>query len=100
MIGEADEVQKYFAMRFGIGIGNRIPNGMYAIPTVTSKGNAFMRIYIVGSKPFNKDGKNFHLYWDEALTISWYTEKRPWFLRESRFAKYFRKCLIELNKGL
>lgn len=46
MIGEANEVQKYFALRFGIG--NRIPDGMYAIPTVTSKGNAFMRIYMVG----------------------------------------------------
>lgn len=94
MISEQNLAQRYLGARFGLATNT--PNGVYAIPCETSKGKAFFKLEL-------KDGhwsgeKNFHLFWDEALTISWYNKPRPWFLKESEFAKAFRK-LEKVNKG-
>jgi len=87
MISEYNQVKRYLGIRFGYG--NPIPDGTYAVPTQTSKGNAFMKMEFKDEKTVGE--KNFHLYWDEKLTIDWYSNPKPLFLTESKFAKLFRK---------
>lgn len=86
MIKEMNEVQRFFGAKFGIS--QNVPDGIYPIPTTTSKGKAFMRFEIKNKQPNGSD--NFKLYWDEKLTISWYTERKPFFTRESKFSKAYR----------
>lgn len=87
MVKEFNEVKRYLGARFGIG--NRVPDGIYAVPTNTSKGRAFMRFECRDEKPFGDN--NFKLYWDEGLKISWYDAKKPLFRKESKFARAYRK---------
>lgn len=88
MIAEALQVKRYLGARFGYG--EPIPNGIYAVPTSTSKGKAYMRIEIKDGK--NYGDNNFSLYWDEQLTLSWHKDKKPLYpKKESAFAAQFRK---------
>ncbi len=66
MIAELNEVKKFFNDKFGEG--NHVPCGIYAVPTQTSRGNAFMRVKVTN------DGKlsHFDLWWDKELKTSWY----------------------------
>lgn len=68
MISEINEVQKYFKDKFGST--DNVPDGIYAVPTNTSKGDAFMRIEIKDKDFYGK--ANFMLFNDEQLTKSWY----------------------------
>jgi len=72
MLAEFNEAGNYLKKRFPDG---NAPDGIYAIPTQTSKGDAFMRLQLKDNKSFG--GDNFSLYWDEELTISWYTNEKP-----------------------
>lgn len=87
MLAEFNEVKRFLGTKFGMG--ENVPDGIYAIPTKTSKGNAFMRFESKNNTAFGND--NFKLYWDEKLTISWYDLKKPFFLKESIFSKVYRK---------
>lgn len=87
MMAEMNQVKRYFGARFGYG--EPLPDGVYAIPTKTSKGPAFMKMEVSGGEESGSD--NFYLYWDEGLTISWYGSRKPEGLTESPFAKAFRK---------
>lgn len=69
MITEFNEVKKYLLGRFGEP--EKVPNGIYAIPTETSKGNAYMKY------EHPKGNENFMLFWDEELKISWYDNPKP-----------------------
>ncbi len=71
MLQEVNEAQQFLKNKFGKG--NIVPDGTYAIPTNTSKGNAFMRVEIKN----NNEMFHFDLWWDEALTISWYDNHKP-----------------------
>jgi hypothetical protein len=86
MIGEMNQVKRYLGARFGYG--EPIKDGIYAIPTDTSKGEAFMKMEIANGSPSGE--KNFHLFWDEDLTISWYDNPKPEGLTESEYSKSFR----------
>lgn len=87
MLSEINQAKRFLGAKFGYG--ENIPDGIYSIPTQTSKGNAFMKYEI---KNNNQHGENnYMLFWDENLTISWYTSKKPIFLNESAFSKAFRK---------
>ena len=44
MFEEINQVKRFLGAKFGIG--ENIPDGIYAIPTNTSKGNAFMKYEI------------------------------------------------------
>ena len=70
MLNEVNAAQRFFKEKFGEGV--MPPAGDYAVPTETSKGDAFMRVGIT------KEGKlhHFDLWWDEAMTISWYTHNK------------------------
>lgn len=67
MIREVEIARAYFKKNFK----NGVPSGTYAIPIETSKGDAFMKVVV------NEWGKmeSFELYWDEALSQSWYKDK-------------------------
>lgn len=87
MLAEMNQAKRFLGVKFGYG--EIIQDGTFAIPTTTSKGDAFMKLEM-------KDGKqagqgNFSLFWDEKLTISWYDKPRPKALRESKFAGLFRQ---------
>ena len=41
MLREFNEVKRFLGTKFGMA--ENVPDGIYAIPTKTSKGNAFMR---------------------------------------------------------
>lgn len=69
MIREFDEVKKYLLGKYGEP--ENVPNGVYAIPTETSKGKAFMKY------EYPKGDENFMLFWDEELKISWYDNPKP-----------------------
>ncbi len=86
-MAEMKQVKRYLGAKFGYG--EPIPDGVYAVPTETSKGSAFMRMEMKNSDPVGS--KNFHLYWDEELAISWYDNEKPKDLKESDFAKAFRR---------
>ena len=87
MLSEFNQVKRFLGAKFGCG--ENIPDGIYAIPNETSKGSAFMKMEFKNNNAVGKD--NFTLFWDEQLTISWYTSKKPKFLKESNFSKAFRK---------
>ena len=87
MLREFNEVKRFLGTKFGMD--ENVPDGVYAIPTKTSKGNAFMRFESKNNTAFGSD--NFKLYWDENLTISWYDSKKPFFRKESKFSKQYRK---------
>ena len=65
MLSEVNEAQKYLKAKFG---DNPPKAGRYAVPTKTSKGDAFMEVTL------SEDMKlgSFRLFWDEELTKSWY----------------------------
>lgn len=87
MLSEFNQVKRFLGAKFGYG--ENIPDGIYAIPTETSKGDAFMKMEFKNNNSIGKD--NFTLFWDEELTKSWYTEPKPYILKESKFSKAFRK---------
>ena len=87
MLQDFYEVKRFLGAKFGMG--ENVPDGVYAIPTKTSKGNAFMRYESKNNSAFGNN--NFKLYWDENLTISWYDSKKPFFRKESKFSKAYRK---------
>ena len=86
-MAEMNQVKRYFGARFGYG--EPLQDGVYAVPTQTSKGKAFMRMEVVGGEPSGNE--NFILFWDEELTVSWYKSPKPESFTESEFAKAFRK---------
>lgn len=69
MLAEVNEAKGFLIDKFG-SIENVKP-GIYAIPTQTSKGAAFMRVEILPDMGM----KHFDLWKDEALTESWYENK-------------------------
>lgn len=87
MITEFNEAKRFLGIKFGYG--EPIKDGTYAIPTITSKGDAFMLLEIKNGEPSGKS--NFLLYWDEELKISWYDKPKPENLPQSKFAKLFRQ---------
>ena len=87
MIAEVNQVKRFLGAKFGYG--ENIPDGIYAIPTNTSKGNAFMKMEIKNNSQHGEG--NFMLFWDENLKFSWYTEPKPDIFRESKFSKAFRE---------
>lgn len=87
MLSEFNQVKMFLGAKFGhIAV---IPDGIYSIPTNTSKGKAFMKMEFKNNNAIGKE--NFKLFWDENLTISWYDSKKPFFIKESKFSKAFRK---------
>lgn len=68
MIKEVEEAKKYFAKNYNGIVGP----GTYSVPTITSKGKAFMRVN-VDERGFLSD---FDLFTDHELTKSWYEEKK------------------------
>lgn len=87
MLPEINQVKRFLGAKFGYG--ENIPDGIYAIPTMTSKGEAFVKMEFKNNNSVGKDC--FTLFWDEELTVSWYTSKKPMFSNESAFSKAFRK---------
>lgn len=87
MMSEMKQVKRFFGAKFGYG--EPLQDGVFAIPTDTSKGKAFMKMEIINGEPYGKD--NFKLFWDEALTISWYDKPKPAEFKESKFSKAFRQ---------
>lgn len=70
MLAEANKANAFFNQKFGKG--KHVPAGEYAVPTDTSRGDAFMKV-IVSEDQYLSD---FKLYWDENFQISWYTHKK------------------------
>lgn len=68
MLSEINEVQQYFKNKFGST--KNTPDCIYAIPTNTSRGVAFMRIEIKDAELHGKN--NFMLFKDDELKESWY----------------------------
>ena len=73
MIAEQLYVKKYLGARFGIG--EKVPDGIYAIPIDAAKGIAFIRLELKNGKGVGDS--NFSLFWDEALTVSYYDNDQP-----------------------
>lgn len=69
MLSEVNEAKDFLAKKFN-GVENVKP-GIYAIPTETSKGPAFMKVEIMPDMGM----RDFHLFKDEALTESWYEDR-------------------------
>ena len=92
MTTEFNEAKRFLGIKFGYG--EPIKDGLYAIPTTTSKGDAFMSLQIKDGNPFGNG--NFKLYWDEDLHISWYNKPKPENLKQSKFAKLFRQISKEI----
>jgi len=86
MLSEINQVKRFFGIKFGYG--EVILDGIFAVPTSTSKGKAFMKMEVVNGEP--SGSQNFLLFWDEDLTISWYDTPKPIGLKESDFSKAFR----------
>ncbi len=90
MTQEVNQAKRYLGIKFGYG--QPIQDGTYAVPCTTSRGKAFMRI-IVKDNSFH----DFHLFWDEKLTVDWYENQTPPVdLKESKFADLFRKIEKEI----
>jgi hypothetical protein len=71
MIRQIDDAKDFLQKKF-IDL-TKVPAGTYAVPTHTSKGKAFMKVIIS-----DKGGMSgFDLWWDEEMTLSWYTEPKP-----------------------
>ena len=66
MLAEVNEAKAFLIEKFG-SVEN-VKAGIYAVPTETSKGIAFMRVEITPEMGM----KDFHLFRDEELTESWY----------------------------
>ena len=90
MLAEIRLVRKYLGLRFGSG--EPIPDGRYAIPCDTSRGQAFMAYNVKDWQQTGED--NYSLYWDEQLTLSWYNIKeKPEGLVESELSTKFREII-------
>lgn len=85
-MAEMNLAKRFLGAKFGYG--EKLKDGVYAIPTTTSKGYAFMRLEIKGGDAAGKE--NFKLFWDEALTASWYDAEKPEGLTESAYSQAFR----------
>lgn len=88
MLKEFREVKRFIGLKFGMG--EPVTDGVYAIPTETSKGPAFMRMEFKNSEPNGKD--NFELFWDEKLTMPW-DKFPPAIVKQSKFATAYREVL-------
>ncbi len=66
MLAEVNEAKAFLIEKFGSV--EKVEAGVYAIPTQTSKGSAFMRVEILPDMGM----KHFDLWKDEKLTESWY----------------------------
>lgn len=66
MLAEVNEAKIFLRRKFG----DNVPDGIYAIPTKTSKGNAYMKVTITDGFMFG-----FELFWDEELTKDWFGKK-------------------------
>lgn len=66
MLAEVTKAKNFLVSKFG-SVENIKP-GSYAIPTETSKGDAFMRVIINAEMGMS----SFELFLDEELTKSWY----------------------------
>lgn len=66
MLAELNEAKKFLINKFGSL--EKVKPGTYAVPTHTSKGDAFMKVVITPEMGM----KDFHLFKDEQLTLSWY----------------------------
>jgi hypothetical protein len=86
MMAEMNLAKRFLGAKFGVG--EKIKDGVYAIPTTSSKGNAFMRLEMKGGEGAGSD--NFKLFWDEALTLDWYAGPKPGKIAESKWVKAFR----------
>lgn len=93
MTNEFLQAKRFLGIKFGYG--EPIKDGIYAVPTQTSKGKAFMKIEY--KNQMLAGDKNFHLYWDEKLTLNWYETPKPFSINESKFSKLFRKIEAALN---
>lgn len=67
MFSEANAAQKFFKEKFG---ENPVEPGAYPVPYSTARGEAFMKIVVDEQQNMS----DFHLFWDEGFTISWYTK--------------------------
>lgn len=86
MLSDYLQAKRFLGAKFGYG--EILPDGVYAVPCDSSKGKAFFRLEIRNN---NVEGaKNFHMFWDESLTISWYDKPKPFFRKESKWATQFR----------
>ncbi len=92
MMAEMKLSKRFFGVKFGYG--ELLQDGVFAIPTTTSKGDAFMKMEIVEGLP--SGSQNFLLFWDEELTISWYDTPKPLNLKESIFSQTFRNIIKTL----
>ncbi len=66
MLREVNEAKAFLEKKF-CGLQN-VKAGIYAVPTETSKGKAFIKVEITTDMKM----KDFHLFVDEELTKSWY----------------------------
>lgn len=66
MLAEVNEAKAFLIKKFGSV--EKVEAGTYAIPTETSKGSAFMKVVIAPDVGMS----DFHLFKDEALTVTWY----------------------------
>lgn len=66
MLSEVNKAKDFLIKKFGSV--EKVEAGTYAIPTETSKGKAFTKVVIAPDMGMS----DFHLFKDEALTISWY----------------------------
>jgi len=66
MLAEINEARVFLIKKFG-SVEN-VKAGVYAIPTETSKGKAFMKVEILP----NMGMKGFDLFKDKSLTKSWH----------------------------
>jgi hypothetical protein len=64
MLAEVNQAQKHIIAHHG---ANPEP-GDYAVPTQTSRGDAFMKVTL--NKELSMSG--FRLFWDKEFTLSWY----------------------------
>ncbi len=69
MLTEVNEAKAFLEKKFN-GLKN-VKAGVYAMPTNTSKGDAFMRVEITPDMKM----KGFDLWKNEELTESWYENK-------------------------
>ena len=72
MLAEVNKAKDFFKNKFGEPLSETVKVGAYAIPTQTSKGDAFMKVVVSDTGLLHC----FELFWDEELTISWYTHKK------------------------
>ena len=70
MLAEVNKAKDFLINKFGSA--DKVKAGTYSVPTTTSKGDAFMKVVVDD----NGSLSDFHLFWDEELTISWYTHRK------------------------